>query len=90
MMSATPSPPEAAPGAAGPALSAFERADAMERIARIIEERRDELARTLTLDQGKPLQSGANDEVDDGEMRSMLTPLTSILLPDGGTPMNSP
>jgi acyl-CoA reductase-like NAD-dependent aldehyde dehydrogenase len=71
-------------------LSAFERADAMERIARIIKERRDELARTLTLDQGKPLRSGANDNVDDCEMRSMLIPLTSILLPEGGMPMNSP
>jgi acyl-CoA reductase-like NAD-dependent aldehyde dehydrogenase len=46
-------------------LSAFERAAAMERIAEIIEERRDELARTLTLDQGKPLQAEAYDEVDE-------------------------
>ncbi len=46
-------------------LSAFERADAMERIAQIIEERRDDLARTLTLDQGKPLQFEAYDEVDE-------------------------
>jgi acyl-CoA reductase-like NAD-dependent aldehyde dehydrogenase len=45
--------------------SAFERAAAMERIAQIIEERRDELARTLTLDQGKPLQAEAYDEVDE-------------------------
>jgi acyl-CoA reductase-like NAD-dependent aldehyde dehydrogenase len=34
-----------------------ERAAAMERVARIIEERRDDLARTLTLDQGKPLHA---------------------------------
>ena len=47
------------------ARSAFERAAAMERIARIIEERRDELAWTLTLDQGKPLQAEAYDEVDE-------------------------
>jgi acyl-CoA reductase-like NAD-dependent aldehyde dehydrogenase len=47
------------------ARSAFERAAAMERIAQIIEERRDELARTLTLDQGKPLRSEAYDEVDE-------------------------
>ncbi|MDP8948612.1 MAG: aldehyde dehydrogenase family protein [Actinomycetota bacterium] len=46
-------------------LSAFERADAMERTAQIIEERRDDLARTLTLDQGKPLQFEAYDEVDE-------------------------
>jgi acyl-CoA reductase-like NAD-dependent aldehyde dehydrogenase len=45
--------------------SAFERAAAMERIAQIIEERREELARTLTLDQGKPLQAEAYDEVDE-------------------------
>ncbi len=47
------------------ARSAFERATAMERIAGIIEERRDELAWTLTLDQGKPLKAEAYDEVDE-------------------------
>ncbi len=46
-------------------LSAFERAAAMERAAEIIQERRDDLARTLTLDQGKPLQAEAYDEVDE-------------------------
>ena len=46
-------------------LSAFERAAAMMRIARIIEERRDDLAETLTLDQGKPLAAEAYDEVDE-------------------------
>jgi succinate-semialdehyde dehydrogenase/glutarate-semialdehyde dehydrogenase len=46
-------------------LSAFERAAAMIRIAEIIEERRDELAQTLTLDQGKPLAAEAYDEVDE-------------------------
>ena len=45
--------------------SAFERAAAMERVAGIIEERRDELARTLTLDQGKPLRSESYAEVDE-------------------------
>ena len=45
--------------------SAFERSATMERVAQIIEERRDELARTLTLDQGKPLQAEAYDEVDE-------------------------
>lgn len=47
------------------ALSAFERAAAMERIAGIIEERREELAWTLTLDQGKPLHTESYDEVDE-------------------------
>ena len=36
--------------------SAFERAAAMERVAGLVEERRDDLALALTLDQGKPLQ----------------------------------
>jgi acyl-CoA reductase-like NAD-dependent aldehyde dehydrogenase len=45
--------------------SAFERAAAMERVAGIIEERRDDLAHTLTLDQGKPLRSEAYGEVDE-------------------------
>ena len=47
------------------ALSAFERAAAMERVAEIIEGRREELAQTLTLDQGKPLKAEAYDEVDE-------------------------
>jgi acyl-CoA reductase-like NAD-dependent aldehyde dehydrogenase len=47
------------------ARSAFERAAAMERVAEIVEERRDDLARTLTLDQGKPLHAEAYDEVDE-------------------------
>jgi len=47
------------------ALSAFERAAVMVRIAQIIEERRDDLAETLTLDQGKPLAAEAHDEVDE-------------------------
>jgi acyl-CoA reductase-like NAD-dependent aldehyde dehydrogenase len=45
--------------------SAFERAAAMERVAEIVVERRDELARTLTLDQGKPLAAEAYPEVDE-------------------------
>lgn len=45
--------------------TAFERAAAMERIARIIEERREELARVLTLDQGKPLATEARAEVEE-------------------------
>jgi acyl-CoA reductase-like NAD-dependent aldehyde dehydrogenase len=58
----------AAAGAAWPAWagrSAFERAAAMERVAGIIEEHRDDLAQMLTLDQGKPLKAEAYDEVDE-------------------------
>ncbi len=47
------------------ARSAFERATAMDRVADIIVERREDLARTLTLDQGKPLHAEAYDEVDE-------------------------
>ncbi len=46
-------------------LSAFDRAAAMHRVADVIESRREELARTLTLDQGKPLATEAHDEVDE-------------------------
>jgi acyl-CoA reductase-like NAD-dependent aldehyde dehydrogenase len=46
-------------------LTAFERAARMHAVGDIIESRRDELARTLTLDQGKPLQAEAFDEVDE-------------------------
>lgn len=45
--------------------SAFERASAMGRIAERIDGRRDELARTLALDQGKPLRAEAYDEVEE-------------------------
>ncbi len=45
------------------AVSPFERRELLDRVADIIGERRDELARTLTLDQGKPLQSEAYGEV---------------------------
>ena len=47
------------------ARSAFERAAVMERVAGVIQERRDDLARTLTLDQGKPLRAEAFAEVDE-------------------------
>src|ERR687889_2114588 len=47
------------------ASTAFERAAALRRIADVCEHRRDELARTLTLDQGKPLHAEAYDEVDE-------------------------
>ncbi len=54
---------EAADGWAN--LTAFERAAKMHVIGDIIEGRRDDLARTLTLDQGKPLRAEAYDEVDE-------------------------
>jgi acyl-CoA reductase-like NAD-dependent aldehyde dehydrogenase len=47
------------------AATAFERAGALRRIAEACERRRDELARALTLDQGKPLYAEAYDEVDE-------------------------
>jgi acyl-CoA reductase-like NAD-dependent aldehyde dehydrogenase len=46
-------------------LTAFERAAKMHAVGDAIERRRDELARTLTLDQGKPLRAEAYDEVDE-------------------------
>jgi succinate-semialdehyde dehydrogenase/glutarate-semialdehyde dehydrogenase len=47
------------------AATAFARADALRRIAEVCERRRDELARALTLDQGKPLYAEAYEEVDE-------------------------
>ena len=46
------------------AATAFERAAAMHRVADQIEKRREELAHTLTLDQGKPLAE-SHDEVEE-------------------------
>jgi succinate-semialdehyde dehydrogenase/glutarate-semialdehyde dehydrogenase len=46
-------------------LTAFERAAKMIEVAENIVSRRDELARTLTTDQGKPLRAEAYDEVDE-------------------------
>jgi succinate-semialdehyde dehydrogenase/glutarate-semialdehyde dehydrogenase len=46
-------------------LTAFERAAKMHAIGDLIEKRKDSLARTLTLDQGKPLRAEAYDEVDE-------------------------
>ena len=46
--------------------SAFERAAAMRRMAEIVGERRDDLARTLSsLDQGKPHRAEAHDGVEE-------------------------
>ncbi|HYS32067.1 MAG TPA: aldehyde dehydrogenase family protein [Streptosporangiaceae bacterium] len=47
------------------ARSAFDRAAAFERIVAGISARRDDLARALTEDQGKPLVAEAYDEVDE-------------------------
>jgi acyl-CoA reductase-like NAD-dependent aldehyde dehydrogenase len=46
-------------------LTAFERAAKMHAVADVIEGRRDALARTLTLDQGKPLRAEAYGEVEE-------------------------
>jgi acyl-CoA reductase-like NAD-dependent aldehyde dehydrogenase len=46
-------------------MSAFDRARAMRRVAEAVDGRRDELARTLALDQGKPLRAEAQDEVEE-------------------------
>ncbi|HEX4011069.1 MAG TPA: aldehyde dehydrogenase family protein [Solirubrobacteraceae bacterium] len=46
-------------------LTAFERAAKMHAVGDVIESRRDALAHTLTLDQGKPLAAEAYDEVDE-------------------------
>ncbi len=58
---------EAARGAADgwARTGAFERAAKMHAVGDLIESRRDDLARTLTLDQGKPLRAEAFDEVDE-------------------------
>jgi len=58
---------EAARAAAGgwARLTAFERAAKMHAVGDLIEARRDELARMLTLDQGKPLHAEAYGEVDE-------------------------
>jgi succinate-semialdehyde dehydrogenase/glutarate-semialdehyde dehydrogenase len=44
--------------------TAFERAAVLHRVADVVEERRDDLAHTLTLDQGKPLVE-SRDEVEE-------------------------
>jgi succinate-semialdehyde dehydrogenase/glutarate-semialdehyde dehydrogenase len=54
---------EAAPAWAS--RSAFDRAAAMRRVAEAIAERREDLAHTLALDQGKPKRAEAYDEVDE-------------------------
>src|SRR5712664_3834219 len=58
---------EAASAARAPmaALGAFERAALLHRVAGIMESRREELARWLTLDQGKPYRAEALGEVSE-------------------------
>jgi acyl-CoA reductase-like NAD-dependent aldehyde dehydrogenase len=46
-------------------LTAFQRAAKMHAVGDVIAARREELAHTLTLDQGKPLHAEAYDEVDE-------------------------
>jgi succinate-semialdehyde dehydrogenase/glutarate-semialdehyde dehydrogenase len=46
-------------------MPAFERARRLHQVGDVIEGRRDELARTLTLDQGKPLLAEAYGEIDE-------------------------
>jgi acyl-CoA reductase-like NAD-dependent aldehyde dehydrogenase len=46
-------------------LTAYERAAKLHAVGDVIESRREQLARTLTLDQGKPLRAEALDEVDE-------------------------
>jgi acyl-CoA reductase-like NAD-dependent aldehyde dehydrogenase len=47
------------------ALSAFDRAAAMRRVAEAVDAAREPLADTLTLDQGKPRRAEAGDEVEE-------------------------
>jgi acyl-CoA reductase-like NAD-dependent aldehyde dehydrogenase len=57
-----------AAGAAWPgwaAMSAFDRAAALRRVAEAFDARREELADTLALDQGKPKVAEARDEVEE-------------------------
>ena len=48
------------------ALSVYDRAEVMHRVADLLEERQEELARSLTLENGKPYKAEALDDV--GEM----------------------
>lgn len=84
----------AADGWAG--MTAFARAAKLHAVAEIIVSRRDDLARTLTLDQGKPLHNEAFAEVDElveywrmaaedakrlgGELPNSVTPGKRVML----------
>src|SRR5689334_5177566 len=76
-------------------LTVFERAAALHRVADAVEKRRDELAHTLTLDQGKPIGE-SRDEVEElvqywrnaaedgkrleGRLPNSVTPAKKVLL----------
>ncbi len=47
------------------ALSVFDRAETMHRIADLLEERREELARSLVLENGKPYKAEALDDISE-------------------------
>jgi acyl-CoA reductase-like NAD-dependent aldehyde dehydrogenase len=47
------------------ALSVFERAEVMHRVADLLEERREDLARSLVLENGKPYKAEALDDIDE-------------------------
>src|SRR4029077_17878563 len=49
------------------AMKGFERARRLHKIADVVASRREDLARILTLDQGKPLVAEAYGEVDEAE-----------------------
>jgi acyl-CoA reductase-like NAD-dependent aldehyde dehydrogenase len=72
------------------ARSAFERAEAMERIAAVIAGRRDDVARTLTLDQGKPLKAEAHDEVDELEQYWLMAAADAGRLEGSMPPLSAP
>ena len=66
-------------------LSAFERAAAMRRIVEAVDARRELLADTLTLDQGKPRKAEALDEVEELISYFAMAATVAIWI-DGGLP----
>ena len=83
------------------AETAFARAAALHRVADVCARRREELARALTLDQGKPLHAEAYDEVDevvamwrgaaeDGVRLEGAIPPSARPRPPGGRPPGRP
>lgn len=74
------------------ALSAFDRARAMRRMAEAADARREDLARTLSLDQGKPRRAEAGDEVEEliayFEMASADATRLEGLMPPSVSPGN--
>jgi acyl-CoA reductase-like NAD-dependent aldehyde dehydrogenase len=68
----------------------FERAAVLERIATIIESRRDHLARLLTMDQGKPLQAEAYGEVEELILYFRMAAADATRLPGELPPSTDP